>query len=388
MRRRVPSTRLLAACVVSSVLPGRGAAQECPPIPGGTDVFPATGKMVLDFSLASNSPPEVVRLSSERLADTIVVRQDQVGDTIATEMVQLALSGQSLVLGPVALRLGSFGPSVAAIAGVQQDPVTCALVEGDAFFEVFVELGAPSRGETWFATEPLRPIRILGSPDEGNPIRDTPPHPGTGYFFLPGAAVLLFDENLEPAAEVFDVHHELGVYRSCLEMPAGGESCAKTRWSTKFTIFDPFAPGGFAADLHLRGPYRHLRGNLVDPGDGRDLVQWLRAEVAASGADAGETSCLGLVTLRLAESEASRARCSRPPRRRTSPPAPSSTCGRCWRRLRWSASRPGHRGACRRPSATRRRAAVRPSSPTGKPCRLWNDPFVAVDRDGLLAACP
>ncbi len=213
-----------------------------------------------------------------------------------TAIVSLELAGSDPVLGQFTLSARPSPPSTGQTRSVNPMPTYPATGFFDVFFDLVTEFEGRFTGGA--------AMRVLASPDDGNPIRDTPPHPGTLHLSRPGAAVLLFDENSEPAGEISDLRYELGGYNSCEAMPAGGESCAKTSWEAKVRIFDPFVPGGCTAELRLAGPYRHVRGNPVDPGDGRDLVQWLLAKVTATSADPGETACLGLVTLRLSQTEA------------------------------------------------------------------------------------
>ncbi len=128
----------------------------CPPISAGVDVFPSTGMIVLEQYFGPGSDPFDGRISSAYLPDTVIQRGTQSGDTIPTEMVQLELAGYHPFTGTMYVHQHSTLPSTGAIEDVVQDPVTCELIEGDSFFDVFVEIELPDLGETWVNSTPLR----------------------------------------------------------------------------------------------------------------------------------------------------------------------------------------------------------------------------------------
>ncbi len=102
--------------------------------------------------------------------------------------------------------------------------MTCALVEGEAFFDVFIELHVPSRGETWFNAEPLRMERVIRAlPPLDEPYESPQP-----------AAVPLYDAaSGEPRATVrYELLHADPLF------PAGGLDCFDTRMRNEIALFE------------------------------------------------------------------------------------------------------------------------------------------------------
>src|SRR5262249_37721885 len=146
--------------LVSSVLASSRASAQCAPIPPGQDAFPSTGKIVLELlPPVGIGTPEVIRLGSSGLPLTLVHRNLQIGDSIATELTQLELTGVGAIAGSLALHEDPSRASVGRIDHVVQNPQTCALVAGESSFDLFVTVDVPSIGATLYNPDP---IRILG----------------------------------------------------------------------------------------------------------------------------------------------------------------------------------------------------------------------------------
>ena len=125
----------------------------CSPVSGGTDSFPSTIKLVVDDQ--GFGEPFVVRLSSVDQPDGMLQRDPQVGDVIATELIQLELTGFHPRLGSVTLRESTSRPSDGEIVDVVQDG-GCQFAGGNASVDLFVELELPGLTETWFNPDPVR----------------------------------------------------------------------------------------------------------------------------------------------------------------------------------------------------------------------------------------
>lgn len=149
---------------------------SCPPLAPGLDIFPSTGKVVIQL-FGPGSDPFIGRLSSAGFPDAIVQRGIQVGDTVPTEILQLELVGVHPALGEIRVHQSSTQPSLGELTHVIQDPVTCELLEADSFFDVWIEMELPALGETWKTDRPLhlqRKIHRLPPEDEPyeNPFVD------------------------------------------------------------------------------------------------------------------------------------------------------------------------------------------------------------------------
>lgn len=107
------------------ILSSRTAWAGCPPIPGGIDQFPSTAKVVIElFPPLVIGPPAVIRLGSAGLPDSIIQRAPQIGNEIATEMMQLELRGVGVLAGTVVLRESPGLQSLGGITEIVQDPGT------------------------------------------------------------------------------------------------------------------------------------------------------------------------------------------------------------------------------------------------------------------------
>ena len=139
----------------------------CAPLAAGTDSFPSTATLVIEDQ--GFGEPFVVRLSSAGEPDTIVQRAAQVGQTIATELTQIRLSGFHPRVGALTLRESASQPSLGQITDVLLDG-SCQLTGGGAYFDVFVEVEVPGMGETWIHDLPIRvetPVARLPFEDLG-----------------------------------------------------------------------------------------------------------------------------------------------------------------------------------------------------------------------------
>jgi len=134
----------------------------CPPLSGGTDTFPSTAKLVLDDSGVGQ--PFVVRLSSAGHPDAIVQRTAQAGATIATQLLQMELSGYHPRVGTITLRQSPTRPSLGQIENIELDG-GCQLAGGDASFDLFFEIDMGNAAETWDHAVAYRvETRISGLP--------------------------------------------------------------------------------------------------------------------------------------------------------------------------------------------------------------------------------
>ncbi len=131
---------------------------------GGIDSLPSTATFVIDGTILGE--PFVVRLSSAGLADAQVQRAPQVLDTIDTELLQLDLAGFHPRVGPVTLTESPTLSSTGQVRDVVLNEL-CELVDGESFFDVFVEIDLPNLGETWIGQSPIRiESRISGLPPQ------------------------------------------------------------------------------------------------------------------------------------------------------------------------------------------------------------------------------
>ncbi len=133
----------------------------CPPIPAGDDIFPSTAGFSLMFPSTvvpgpQNGEVNHVRLSSAGLPDAIVRRQEQVGDTIETELISLSLRGNVSGLGLISVIESPTRASNGRIENVKQRPSPdCSFAEGDSFFGVFVEITLENQGLTLVHQDPI-----------------------------------------------------------------------------------------------------------------------------------------------------------------------------------------------------------------------------------------
>ncbi len=127
------------------------------PIVAGDDTFPSVGEIEITTLPNPFSIPvfnETIHLDSMGTFAT-VHRDEQVGDTIDTEIVSLDLFGTSTNVGPMHVRVGTgnavpvtAGPSLGQILNVLQDPsdpgypigAPSSFLSGDSFFDVFFEI--------------------------------------------------------------------------------------------------------------------------------------------------------------------------------------------------------------------------------------------------------
>ena len=134
----------------------------------GLDTFPSGGSITLNFDVDNDGDPdpEVVTLSSPAGSNAIIVRRQQSGDVIETEMVSLSLAGNSSFVGPVRVRVGSsFGlpASTGQITNVVRD-ANGGFASGDSFFDVFFEVevgGNMARNDEAVRLEASAPITSL-----------------------------------------------------------------------------------------------------------------------------------------------------------------------------------------------------------------------------------
>jgi hypothetical protein len=235
---------LLGAAVI--VLPTAAPAQ-CPPLPGGTDSFPSTVKLVIDD--AGFGEPFVVRLSSASHPDAVVQRAPQVGDTIDTELIQLELAGFQPRVGSIILRQDPAQPSLGQIRNVTLDEDgACGLVSGDSFFDVFVEIELPDQGQTWIHEDPIR----IEAPLDGLPPRDA------RYEVPVVEAIVMRDKDTdEERGQLFyALHHADSPF------PEPGLDCSDGLLTADLNLFGP----GSTANLIGFGPMTVRRGATIPGG--------------------------------------------------------------------------------------------------------------------------
>ncbi len=150
-----PFGPLLLLAVLAPAASSLAEQTVCSPLPADNDTLAASGLLVLD--LLSGGEPFVVRLSSAGVggADAIVHRNAQAGDTVATSITQLELSGFHPRTGTLHLRKSPTLLSTGEIREIVKDGA-CAFVHGESFFDVFIELDSGGSGETWHNLAPLR----------------------------------------------------------------------------------------------------------------------------------------------------------------------------------------------------------------------------------------
>ncbi len=225
----------------------------CPPIPGGTDMFPSSGKLVIQDVLGNM---HVVRLDSMGMGTSAVDRGMQSGDTIPIEL--LALSLHSSIPGPlptappIPIQVYE-SPTLSSLGKIQnivQDPgAGCGLSEADSFFDVFFEVyvGDPTDAapdEVWFNSVPIN-IRSR--------IDQLPPRsPYENPFVQP---VQLFDRaSGAPRGAVFyELHHPDP------PVPPGGNDCFDTMLANRIFLYGP----GYVNTMMSQGPTLVRRS---DPG--------------------------------------------------------------------------------------------------------------------------
>jgi hypothetical protein len=221
------------------------AGAGCPPLPGGTDTFPSTAKLVIDD--AGVGQPFVVRLSSAGLADAVVQRTPQVGDTIATELVQLELAGFHPRVGAITLRQSPTQPSLGQIRNVEVDG-SCELANGLASFDLFVEIEVGGVLETWDHQQPIR----VEAPIAALPLRDV-------RYEVPSVEpIALRDMNSaqERGQVLYALHHADPAF------PPQGADCHDTLLTADLHLFGP----GSTANLIGFGPSRVLRDDATPGG--------------------------------------------------------------------------------------------------------------------------
>jgi hypothetical protein len=294
-----------AVTVVLAILaPGELRAQ-CSPIPPGHDAFPSTGKIVLELLPPfGNGTPEVIRLGSSGLPNTLVQREGQVGNSIATELVQLELTGVGALAGKVALHEDPAQASVGRIDRIEQDPITCALVSGESLFDAFLKIDVSSLGTTLYNQDP---VRILG------PIRSLPPV--DSHLDSPEVSpVLLYDvSNPFPSGPPV-ARLSYGLEDEDPLFPLGANDCFDLTAGNGIEIFPPFIPGGYTADLASSGSLHVSLSDPFDPGTGLQTIDTKIIDLDLHGTD----SILGDFTIMRHPSVASVGQC-------TENPAPDAT---------------------------------------------------------------
>ena len=141
-------------------------------IPGGMDTGPSDADIIF---LGAHD----IMLHLTLAGPVKILRHDQVGNTIDTEMLQLDLTGSSS-FGTVHLRNSPTQPSLGKIMGVQPD-----FFPASSFFDVFFEIDIA--GHTFHNNNALRV--------SDNTINEIPPLDAEFVF---NGSVELFDENGDP----------------------------------------------------------------------------------------------------------------------------------------------------------------------------------------------
>ena len=244
---------------------GPGATDQCtttitvPPRPAAIDCLQSTALVEIElFGVGTTT----VSLSGP----TVIEHADPVpaplGFTIATEMLQLELSGADGLLGPVALResplFGSRGEVTTPAAPFFPAP---------SFFDVFFEIDA--LGKTFYNKDRLRLTSTIGG------------LPPAGDTYV-GADVLLYQKgptgNWTPAGRVVSVSYGMGAAFDCFPPP--DIDCLDTIVELRVDLTSVGTD-----DLVGTGPLRISRGAAIDPGDGRPEIQTeiVSMEITGSG---------------------------------------------------------------------------------------------------------
>jgi hypothetical protein len=223
---------------------GGSRPSGCAPLAAGSDSFPSTATLVIEDQ--GFGEPFVVRLSSAGEPDTIVQRAAQVGDSIATELTQLRLSGFHPRVGALSVRESASQPSLGLITDVTLDG-SCQLTGGAASFDVFVEVEALDMGETWIHDLPIR----VETPLAGLPFEDL------GFEVPRVDAVPLTDQlSGNDRGAVFYALHQFAP-----SFPPPGNDCFDTLLTAELNLFGP----GQTANLIGFGPLTIARG-ATQPG--------------------------------------------------------------------------------------------------------------------------
>jgi hypothetical protein len=277
---RVELSMLLLALLVVMV-PGTRVEAQCAPIPGAFDQFPSTGKviLVLDPPLGTGVP-EVIRVGSSGLPDTVVQRAPEgPPGMIQTELLQLELSGNGALIGPIRVHENAGRPSPGRIENVQKAPFpVCTFEQGDSFFDVFVLVDLPNLGMQVYNEDAFRVYRR---------IRTLPPRDEDyeNPFIL---AVNLYD-----VANPFPVGPPVGkllyeLHEADPELPPQDTDCFETGLQNMIQIFDPYIPGGYGpAPLFSQGPTQVRRNDPYDPGTGLDTIDTEILQLDLRGVDLG-----------------------------------------------------------------------------------------------------
>jgi hypothetical protein len=239
--------RMLSGCAALVAATTLAAAPDgCLPISAGLDSFPSTAKLVVDQS--GFGEPFVVRLSSAGLPDAQLQRAAQVGDTIATELLQLELAGFHPDLGAIIARESPTQSSLGQISNVVLDG-GCQLLSGDAFVDLHLELDLPGLGETWIPQQPIR----LEAPLTGLPARDT-------IYEAPAVLAIALVEQLtldDRGTLYYGLHHAVPLF------PPAGEDCANTLFTADLELFGPPVT---VSNLIGFGPTKVVRSDVIPGG--------------------------------------------------------------------------------------------------------------------------
>ncbi|UCE58476.1 MAG: thrombospondin type 3 repeat-containing protein [Phycisphaerales bacterium] len=174
------------------------------PRPGEIDQFPDTEATI---EIAGDQGTETVTLTGP---STVLVGLEQLGDSdqdgledVPTEMVQLDLTGDSSLTGPVTVRLSETTPSTGEIEeesndtdGVLDIPPFAGAGSGDSFFDIFVEIEIGT--DTYHNNVPKRMQGI---------IHYKPPRIGDTYALVNGPIELLDEGGISSGITVVAATH-------------------------------------------------------------------------------------------------------------------------------------------------------------------------------------
>jgi len=236
---------------LGSIPPTVGVAQTGYPA-AGFDSFPSTAEITVDI-------PGLGTDTIVLEGPTTVHRGDPVlpplggTQTIDTEILSMNLTGTSPVFGPV----GVFeNPNEASRGQIIQQPGQDFPAE--SFFDVFVILQTQSG-----ALHNETPIRMQSR------IYSIPPREQYKGF---GPIPLLDEQGIQR-----------GTITHAFHRPDPPIDCFESWVTIVVRIFDPYYPGGVQDTLELHGPTMVLRGEFVDPGDGRREISTEIVSLRLSG---------------------------------------------------------------------------------------------------------
>lgn len=215
--------------------------------------------------------------------------------TVPIEMVELSLRGNDPFLQNYQILLNNNPPWPLSQGSIKGQ--LAQAFPADSFIEVQPMILSPNPSVGQLVTQPAPPgVRVEATVALGNPLGTVPPGTGQTYKQTNPATLLYQPSNpIQPVGRLTQTIHRIDKPVSWEVPPPADKDCFDSRVRARLTLIPPFHPG-CSEILELNGPFKVLRGNPIDPGNGRDLIRTIMACYRFVGTSGAGGCGLGPVT--------------------------------------------------------------------------------------------